>query len=207
MKKKPLEIPTIKDLYQVTSKDFKATSDMLGDAFREDPIWKDIMKNQEKRFPHTFGVPTKYGLKYGKIYAPTSDIEAAAVWIGPPYIDMTIWRIFRSGAFSVAMKLGLKIAFLVSKVFDQLVKDRQRLMKGEYLYLNALGVSPEKQGTGLGSKLVKAMIENLDPQYPIYLETESERNVRFYEKLGFKVLNTIEVPTLNLPMWEMVYKQ
>ncbi len=206
MKKNAIEIPEIEGLYQLTKDDFIPACNMLGDAFRKDPIWSEIMKNDEEKFPLVFGVPMKYSLKYGKIYAPTSDLEALAAWIPTPYVDMTFWHIIRSGSLSGAMKLGMNIGMQISKVFKQITKDRQNLMKGDYVYLYALGVSPEKQGNGLGSNLVRKMQNNLAPNVPIYLETESERNVRFYERLGFEVVNKFQVPILDLPMWEMVYQ-
>lgn len=206
MKKNSLELPIIEELYQLTHEDFTPARIMLGNAFRKDPIWSEIMKNREDKFPIIFGVPLKYSLKYGKIYAPTSDIEATALWLGTPFVDMNIWRVIRSGSITMSMKLGSKIAKLMMKVFDQIAKDRKNFMKGEYVYLIALGVSPEKQGQGLGSHLVRTMQNNLPPKVPIYLETESERNVRFYEQLGFEVINKLQVPIFDLPMWEMIYQ-
>jgi hypothetical protein len=39
---------------------------------------------------------------------------------------------------------------------------------------------------------------------PIYVETELERTVDMYERLGFRALNRITLPVIDLPMWEMV---
>ncbi|MHA1473906.1 MAG: GNAT family N-acetyltransferase [Promethearchaeota archaeon] len=205
MKKNTLEIPSIEGLYQLTQDDFTPACNMLGDAFHEDPIWCEILKNQEEKFPLVFGVPMKYTLKYGKIFAPTSKLEALAAWLPTPYVDTTFWRLIRSRALFEGMKLGQKIGNQISIVFNQITKDRQNIMKGDYVYLFALGVSPEKQGNGLGTNLVRTFQKNL-PNVPIYLETESERNVSFYERLGFEVVNKFQVPMLDLPMWEMVYQ-
>ena len=206
MKKNTLEIPTIEGLYQLTKDDFIPACNMLGKAFHEDPIWREIFKNQEEKIPLAFGVPIKYALKYGKIYSPTSDLEALAVWVPTPYVDTTSWRMIRSGAVLEALKLGQDIGKQIDTVFKQINKDRQNLMKGDYVYLSVLGVSPEKQGKGLGTNLVRAFQENLAPNVPIYLETESERNVSFYERLGFELVNKLQVPIFDLPMWEMVYQ-
>ena len=58
----------------------------------------------------------------------------------------------------------------------------------------------------MGTLLVKRMMENLPTKVPIYLETEAEQNVKFYEKLGFDLLNKIIIPKYNLPLWEMEWK-
>jgi GNAT superfamily N-acetyltransferase len=56
-------------------------------------------------------------------------------------------------------------------------------------YLMYLGVDPAGQGKGVGSALLKHSIDeviNRQPA-PLYLETGTERNVRFYERFGFEV--------------------
>ena len=54
---------------------------------------------------------------------------------------------------------------------------------------------------------MKTMLDALQSEIPVYLETESKKNVGFYEKLGFEVLKKITVPILDLPMWEMLYRK
>jgi len=39
---------------------------------------------------------------------------------------------------------------------------------------------------------------------PIYLETETESNVRLYERFGFKKLEQMNLPVINQPMWAMI---
>ena len=39
---------------------------------------------------------------------------------------------------------------------------------------------------------------------PIYTETQTERNVRSYERLGFKQLGRITLPIIDLPQWELI---
>ena len=79
-------------------------------------------------------------------------------------------------------------------------------MQGKsYLYLLVIGVAPRFQGQGFAGKLVRALIDKSERAgVPIYLETETESNVRMYEHLGFEVVQEITLPIINLPMWEMV---
>ena len=69
----------------------------------------------------------------------------------------------------------------------------------------SLYVHEDHQGKGIGTRLVKAMMTALPENVPIYLETETAGNVRFYEGLGFRVVKQIEVPIYKLPLWEMLY--
>ena len=75
-----------------------------------------------------------------------------------------------------------------------------------HIHLLIMGVSQEFQGKGFGRKLLRALIEKAETEKKsIYLETQKEENVTFYEKYGFSVKKKIMLPEpLNLPMWLMV---
>lgn len=78
-------------------------------------------------------------------------------------------------------------------------------MPNPHWYLEAIGVDPEREGRGFGSALVRAGMQRADrDQTPVYLETETERNVRFYKHLGFEVVEQTSAAGLNLPLWLMV---
>ncbi len=205
MKKNNLIIPSISDLYRLTSKDYSRACEVLGLAFQEDPIWKAILKDDPDKFSFVFGVPLKYSLKYGVVLASSPNLEGIVAWIPSDYIKMGFFRLLMSGALRSAMKMGSKIGKLIQEVFEIITKDREINMKGTYLYLYVIGVAPDHQGKGIGSRLINNMLAHLPPEIPIYLETETEKNVRLYERLGFKVLKKIMVPTLQLPMWEMLH--
>ncbi len=66
-------------------------------------------------------------------------------------------------------------------------------------YLMALGVDPAHQGEGFGSALVRAGTRRADrDQVPIYLETETGLNVAFYGRLGFVVIDELDLAELGL---------
>jgi ribosomal protein S18 acetylase RimI-like enzyme len=85
-----------------------------------------------------------------------------------------------------------------------IARDRQANVKEPYVYLYVIGVSPHHQGKGIGTHLVISMLNHISPDIPIYLETETERNVRFCERLGFNIVKMVNIPNLDLPIWEML---
>lgn len=200
-------IPTISDLYQLSNKDYKLGCSILGEAFRDDPIWSKIMEEQPDKFNKVFGVPLKYCLRFGKVFAPSRDLEGIAAWIGSPHTNMSVWRLLMSGAIIPSFQLGVNVGRKIFQVFSVIEKDRKEFMKEPYLYLYVIGVHPSKQGQGIGTKLIRSILETLPKHIPIYLETETQGNVKFYERMGFEILNEIKVPIFNLPMWEMIYKR
>ena len=60
-----------------------------------------------------------------------------------------------------------------------------------YLYL--LGVRPDRQSHGLGSALLRTMLERCDrEQMPAYLEASSPRNIPLYLRHGFRVIREFQ---------------
>jgi ribosomal protein S18 acetylase RimI-like enzyme len=73
-------------------------------------------------------------------------------------------------------------------------------------YLQAFGVSPEAQGQGIGSRLILPDLMQADTNgQSCYLETGTERNVRFYERFGFEVREAAAQLAPNGPThWTMI---
>ena len=198
-------------LYRVQKGDIVRASKVLADAFQRDPLWNKICEGEsdlEKRFRALFEVPVRHCLKYGEVYAPSEDLEGIVAWVPGKYADMTAWRIIRSGAMGAAMRMGSNAAKKMGPVFKPVTQDRHEHVAGHaFLYLLIVGVATELQGKGFGRKLIDAAIEKSEREgLHLYLETETEENVRMYEHFGFRLLKKITLPIVDLPMWEMVRK-
>ncbi|MFX1464650.1 MAG: GNAT family N-acetyltransferase [Promethearchaeota archaeon] len=196
------------DLYKLQKTDIKKAGEILADAFKEDPIWKKFIRVnniEAQKIQYLFGIPILFGLKYGKAYASSSNLEAIAAWFPDSTPDITIWRAIRSGVFKYGLKLGLKITIKMAKTFRPIEKDRKEHMKNtSYIYITILGVKQEYQKQGFGGKILQAIFEESDmTRTPILPETSTSQNVEMYENYGFKVLKEIILPELDLPMWEM----
>lgn len=195
------------DLYRLQKKDVRRAGAMLTDAFQHDPVWNAVFDGvAPERRTGAFETPVRYGLKYGEVYAPSAALEGVAAWVPGELADMTFWRVFRCGAIWSGMRMGLTATRKMMPVFSPIEKDRRATMQGKsYLYLLVIGVAPHFQGQGFAGKLVRALIDKSERAgVPIYLETETESNVRMYEHLGFEVIKEITLPIINLPMWEMM---
>ena len=67
--------------------------------------------------------------------------------------------------------------------------DNKDIFDDKTYIVSPVFVSPEHQGKGIASSLLKEGMENLKAQgYKIGLETQNPDNVGFYEKLGFKTV-------------------
>ena len=196
-------------LYRVHKGDIKRVGRVLTDAFQRDPLWNKICEGEsdlEKRFRALFEVPVRHCLKYGEVYAPSLDLEGVVAWVPGKYADMNAWRLINSGALGAAMRMGSNIAKKMRPTFKPVTEDRHARMAGHtFLYLLIVGVSTGLQGKGFGRKLIGAAIEKSEREgLQLYLETETEENVKMYEHFGFILLKMITLPIVDLPMWEMV---
>ena len=198
-------------LYSLAREDIPKAVETLKDAFSTDPLWEKVFKedpDKDKTLTAFFTCPLLYGMKYGKACATSPSAEGVAVWVPGKYADMNIWGMLRSGALIYGMKMGRQSAQKLAIVSKQTGHKRKKLMKGHaYMYLIIIGVSSQAQGKGFGSKLMDTICQECDDEgLNLYLETEKEENIRFYEKHGFVVLEKIILPKLDLPMWLMLRK-
>jgi len=64
----------------------------------------------------------------------------------------------------------------------------------QHWHLGPIGVLPTHQGSGIGSILLERFCEEVDAcPAKAYLETDSDKNVHFYEKFGFNVVSETEI--------------
>ena len=72
-------------------------------------------------------------------------------------------------------------------------------------YLSILGVAPNAQSRGVGRELIEQDLQAVDAAgLSAYLETFSERNHSFYERLGFRAVKSVPEPETNTVYTVMV---
>lgn len=193
----------ISDLYKIQKKDLKNAVNVLTNAFSEDSMWKEVFDDEDKNRVLT-EVMVRFCMKYGNVLSTSDNLEGV-IAIAPHDKDMTALRVIRSGAFFLSMKIRSEAKKM--QVLSRAVEEAKKSLNlGPYIHLLIMGVSQEFQGKGFGGKLLRAVIEKAETERkPIYLETQKEENINFYEKYGFSVKKKIILPEpLNLPMWLMV---
>ncbi|MGD9053548.1 MAG: GNAT family N-acetyltransferase [Desulfobacterales bacterium] len=73
----------------------------------------------------------------------------------------------------------------------------------QHWHLGPVGVLPSHQGKGIGTILLNRFCKEVDACFaPAYLETDSDKNVRFYERFGFEVVQETGIFSVkNYFMW------
>ncbi|MBV8218295.1 MAG: GNAT family N-acetyltransferase [Solirubrobacterales bacterium] len=108
------------------------------------------------------------------------DFAAVAMWI-PPGAEPDGDAIVATLSESVSTEKH-------GDAFSVLEQMDARHPEDAHWYLPWLGVDPARQGTGLGSDLLKQCLKHVDTHHlPAFLETPNPRTVPFYERHGFAV--------------------
>ena len=199
----------IKNLHKVNKSEIRQATLVLSDAFKEDPLFKvlfgDAVKNSYK-YTLVAKFMIRYCYKYGDVYASSEKYEGIMAITQDKYTYMSLWRLIRSGSIFPFLSIGFKSFMKVASALSPIDETRKKHMKNmSFAYLQIIGVASENQGKGYGGKLLKELIAMTDKvKLPIYLETETESNVRLYERFGFKTLEEMDLPVINQPMWTML---
>ncbi|MDQ0716144.1 GNAT superfamily N-acetyltransferase [Streptomyces luteogriseus] len=183
---------------------------LLDDAFQDDPVSGWVFPGAEDRrakHPGLMAAFTDIVLAAGRIDV-MEDGSACALWLSVPADEGHDDHGDREGD---AEDEG------PAQVREAVDPDNERIeaigrltaavhptgRAHEYLWM--IGVAPGRQGEGLGTALIEAVLDRCDREgLPAYLEASSARSRKLYERLGFepagKVLDLPDGPAM-WPMW------
>jgi GNAT superfamily N-acetyltransferase len=198
----------LNELIRLSKQHIRSASLVLSRAFQNDPVLRWQIPDANKRLAklhHFWELPLRIGIKYGEVYGTSEDLEGIAVWRPPKFVNISYWKYIKKGGFKLPFKFGIKATKKI--MFFQAVNDsiRNAYMKVPYWYLGPIGVDPKFQGKGYVSKLIRPMLKRLDNEnLPIFLETNLEKNIAFYEHFDFRILEEIIIPNTNIVSWSMI---
>ncbi len=184
-------------------------SRLLGSAFQNDPLMVYIVPHAAKRrrkLPAFFRVVLRYCLRYGAVYT-TEALDGVACCLPPGQTNPSVLRLLRvilGGAPWLPGPLELPRTLHVTRYTDE---THASAAPGPHWYLWVLGVEPENQGRGTGSRLLQTVIQQAREQgVPCYLETENPRNVPFYQKHGFRLLREVAIPQSDVRIYALLWE-
>lgn len=175
---------------------------MLSRAFFNDPSIGWIFPDpavRSKRLPRLFMLLFDTDANKG-MRLVTERGEAATLWRAPGQSHTSMGEMISSllpmiGCFGSA--IGRAIA--VSQAIDAHLPD------GDYWYLHIAGCDPLHQGKGIGGAIVRDGLQrSVDGRFPAYLETPLEKNISFYQRMGFAVTDEWTVPRGGPRFWSML---
>jgi ribosomal protein S18 acetylase RimI-like enzyme len=184
------------------AEEIPALARMLARAFLDDPVARWAWRPDELRaqaLERFQAVRMRQLIGGGEIWT-TDDLTCAALWASPESWHMTLRETAQLLPCFAHPRLLSRVG-LVAVGWDRLERAHPR--EPAHFYLAVLGTEPSTQGRGLGSAVLGGVLEQCDSDgVAAYLESSKERNVDFYARHGFRVLE--EIRLLRGPrMWKM----
>jgi len=188
---------------------------VLARAFESDPVCIAFFPDASKRFLQNYALmdhSVRYNMRYGEVYITSPKLEGVALWQRTASLNeqeleqqdrfrrlYLSWLNFR---WWLALGKGVE---RVKALYEPVFAIHDELVPMQHWYCQTIGIAPEFQGQGFGSRLIKPMLVRIDEeQLPCYLDTNNEENVSLYEHFGFNVVKRYVLPGSDVINWSMI---
>ena len=188
----------------VNTKDTEKVIEVLFAAFEQDPLMLYFFGNEYQNL-------AKYVMEYLCNLAHLSNLSLWGAFIEgelkgvalitPPVANQNKQEAIANLDEQLAIAVGEAVITRIEAYFQIMEAGKP---KQPHFYIDILGVMPESQGQGVGKALLEAvhkMSESSPQSCGVALDTENERNLDFYESLGYSVSTTTNLERLKV--WSM----
>ncbi len=178
-------------------------------AFLDDPLYTYMVPDDAERERCLGGYMEAFFdfvHLYGEIQTAPG-LSGVACWLSPWKAKPVLWQVVRTG-FAVpraVLRFSKDARARLGDLATYLNKAHGQAVRGRHWQLVVLAVDPPMQGRGVGTQLIQPGLRRADAEgLPCYLDTQNDRNVRFYERFGFELASEGEVPGHPVRIWAMM---
>ena len=175
-------------------------------AFQDTPVYREMVPDPAKRqdfllwlFERNFWLrlgsdSTRciFDNRAGEAGGGERELVMFFMLVKPTTPRLTMWDMVRAGLLRGFLLHGITS---MKRMIDikAWLEEKERQVLGERIgsvaRLERVTVLPSRQGQGIGTRALQAALNELDDlKLPTFLCTQEERNVTFYERLGFRVI-------------------
>jgi GNAT superfamily N-acetyltransferase len=186
----------------------KKAAEVVVAAFYDYPMFTCYFPDPKKRariLPWYLGNVLTCALHYGEVYT-TPEISGVIFILPPGHTKISLGEYIKNGFLLTPLVLGFR-DYVRSQECEKFVADaHEKLMDHRpHYYLWGLAVDPNQKRRGIGTALMKPCIDKADAdEKPVYLETHDEKNVGYYQRMGFSLVHTGKIQKYDLTFWCMV---
>jgi ribosomal protein S18 acetylase RimI-like enzyme len=169
---------------RATPNDTGRVAAVLAAAFADDPVWRWLLpdaRTRRRRLFRFFVIELRAAaFPHGDVHT-TDDHAGAVLAIRPGEWRLPAGAMLRWGpAYTRAFGLRLPVATAMLTLLEH------HHPREPHVYIAYAGVAPDRQGQGLGTRLMRPALDAADAAgLPAYLEASSPASARLYERLGF----------------------
>jgi GNAT superfamily N-acetyltransferase len=174
---------------------------MLARSFDDDPVMRFLIDTPRgrDRYARRFFAWQLQRLLSGEQVHVAGEHAAAAIWALPH-----AWRESPREGIGLALRMLPVVALHLPRVAASIAMIERLHPRAPHMYLSVLGTEPDAQGRGFGSAAIAPGLAFADAEgLPAYLESSKERNLDFYARFGFRVMEELRLPGGGPPIWPM----
>ncbi|UUY04011.1 GNAT family N-acetyltransferase [Svornostia abyssi] len=178
-----------------------AVAGVLARAFYDDPVFMHLLPDDASRLQRSeqlfAGMLLRAAAPHDEVHT-THEHTGAAIWFPPGHVHLSVLQQLRY--LPTMVRVGRRD---LPRILRCMTTMEEQHPHEPHFYLNILGTDPERQGEGIGSALLRAVLDRCDDEgIPAYLEATSPRNAGLYERHGFRTTGEIVLPD-GPTMWAM----
>jgi ribosomal protein S18 acetylase RimI-like enzyme len=193
--------------YLLTEEHAEAAGNVFAAAFYPSPPATFVVPDRARRsqlLPAFYTAMTRLVVRHGQVAALGIPLQAVALWLLPDREPPTEAEFVEAGMGLFESLMDEGESKRLEALNCHLNVAHERVMDRPHWYLPFLAVAPEHHGQGAGTLLMRHSLERVIPAgVPCYLDSADERNLPFYERLGFRVMVAGIVPGSELRTWSM----
>jgi GNAT superfamily N-acetyltransferase len=187
---------------KATRADLPRLVESLAEAFEQDPPMRWFLPDASKRADQMRRQFTLFlravHLRHDETYT-TADVAGGALWVPP-------------GRYPPGLVAQFRVLPGLIRIYGGSMGRAARgvqVMESNHpsephFYLDSLGVRPARQRQGVGSALLRPVLDRCDSEgFPAYLNAGSPRSRDLYLRHGFEVTEVFELPDGGPPLWRM----
>jgi ribosomal protein S18 acetylase RimI-like enzyme len=186
---------------RATEQDIPALAGVMARAFMDDPVTNWAWRPDDERpraLERFMAIRMRQLMPHQEVWTDEST-SCAAMWAPPGH-----WK------SSLLETAALVPCFMRPRLIGRLplvALGWEKLERGHarepHFYLALLGTDPSAQGRGLGSTVLRGVLEQCDSDgIGAFLESSKESNIAYYARHGFRVTEEVRL-VRGPPMWKM----
>lgn len=195
--------PNTMAIRPISPADQQTLAEVLAKAFSKDPVMRWIIPNDEDyqriAIPY-FSLILHQSMSFSSNYTNEAK-TGVALWVGPNEYASMFGQMLGSFKLLWLLKGNISRAYRLQELMASYRPQK------DFLHLTYLATHPEQQGSGIGAKLIRPMLEHArELSLPVYLECSNQENLGFYRQFGFRLIDNISFkggPTI----WPMTLDQ
>lgn len=197
----------IEGLYQLKKQDLNKCAIVAAKAFLTDPACEFLFSSKltyEALYEYFLVI---FKALYSKMYifADSENINGFIIITQIKNSKLSLYDFIKAGGTKVILSQGIGIILKSLNYESNCIEIRNKIAHENDWHIFQFGVSPEKQGSRVGSSIIKPVLKWVASQnVACYLETHKKVNVEIYKHLGFDLKSIDTLPNKKVEQYAML---